>query len=106
MLSLLDQLVRRDGRAPRLGRYLRPAELRGHSGQAEDQWQRTRRPVNSWRQEACDVGLAGKTDGDQIISTVEEWEEETSTWKAADNLTLSRGLFGTVVLPRELLCPA
>ena len=50
--------------------------------------------------------LAGRTNGFEFISTVEEWVEESSTWKAADNLTLSRGLFGTVVLPRELLCPA
>ena len=50
--------------------------------------------------------LAGKIDGGQYLSTVEEWVEETSTWKAADNLTLSRGLFGTVALPKELLCPA
>ena len=50
--------------------------------------------------------LAGRTNGFEFINTVEEWVEESSTWKAADNLTLSRGLFGTVVLPRELLCPA
>ena len=33
--------------------------------------------------------------------TVEEWEEQTSTWKTADNLTSS---YDVISIPRELIC--
>ena len=48
--------------------------------------------------------LAGKTDGEQIISTVEEWEEETSTWKVLDNLAHTRCSFGAVEVPKDVIC--
>ena len=38
-------------------------------------------------------------------NTVEEWVEETSTWKAADNLAKKRVLLGAAVVPRKLICP-
>ena len=48
--------------------------------------------------------LAGKTDGEQIINTVEEWEEETSTWKVADNLAYIRCYFGAVEVAKDVIC--
>ena len=39
------------------------------------------------------------------LNTVEEWVEESSTWKAANNIAQKRGYFGTVTVPRELVCP-
>ena len=39
-------------------------------------------------------------------NTVEEWVEESSTWKAADNLVEKRTEFGAVVMPKHLICPA
>ena len=41
-----------------------------------------------------------------FLNTVEEWVEESSTWKAADNLVANRAVFGAAVVPRELVCPA
>ena len=40
------------------------------------------------------------------LNIVEEWEEESSTWKAANNLVERRYGFGAVVVPRQLICPA
>ena len=39
-----------------------------------------------------------------LLNTVEEWVEESSTWKAADNLSHIRGQFGAVAVPVELIC--
>ena len=49
--------------------------------------------------------LAGSDESSQL-NTVEEWVEESSTWKAADNLSRIRGQFGTVAVPIELICSA
>ena len=38
------------------------------------------------------------------INGVEEWVEESSTWKAADNLVEIRNAFGLVRAPRHLVC--
>ena len=38
------------------------------------------------------------------LNTVEEWVEESSTWKAADNLIEKRTSFGAVSAPRHLVC--
>ena len=40
------------------------------------------------------------------VDTVEEWVEESSTWKGADSLTEARYGFGAVAVPRALVCPA
>ena len=47
--------------------------------------------------------LAGY-DGSTRHNTVEEWVEENSTWKAADNLVEKRNSFGAVLAPRHLVC--
>ena len=47
--------------------------------------------------------LAGK-DGRTFHNSVEEWVEESSTWKAADSLVEKRGSFGDVLAPRDLVC--
>ena len=48
--------------------------------------------------------LAGYN-GPEDLNTVEEWVEESSTWKAADNLVEERNSFGIVSVPRQLICP-
>ena len=48
--------------------------------------------------------LAGHTDTKAGVSSVEEWVEESSTWKAANNLAENRTFFSAVVVPRELIC--
>ena len=47
--------------------------------------------------------LAGH-DGSTPLNTVAEWVEESSTWKAADNLAEKRSHFGAVTAPRHLVC--
>ena len=47
--------------------------------------------------------LAGY-DGSAYLNTVEEWVEESSTWKATDNLIEQRTSFGAVLAPRHLVC--
>ena len=39
------------------------------------------------------------------FNSVEEWVEESSTWKAANNLVEGRYNFGLVRVPRHLVCP-
>jgi hypothetical protein len=39
------------------------------------------------------------------INSVEEWVEESATWKAADNMVEQRSDFGSVAAPRHLVCP-
>ena len=41
----------------------------------------------------------GGTDGVNRVNTVEEWVEESSTWKTADNLVKKRSAFGAEILP-------
>ena len=41
----------------------------------------------------------------ESFSTVEEWVEESSTWREAGSLTKARSHFGVVALPREFICP-
>jgi len=40
------------------------------------------------------------------LNSVEEWVEESSTWKAADNIAQKRRFFGVVEVPRTLVCTA
>merc|ERR1711953_137131 len=39
------------------------------------------------------------------LNSVEEWEEESSTWKAAGNLDTARSNFGVVTIPKNIICP-
>ena len=47
--------------------------------------------------------LAGRSSSSSI-NAVEEWVEESSTWKAADNLVEKRNSFALVSAPGNLLC--
>ena len=47
--------------------------------------------------------LAGYNNGN-ILNTVEEWVEASSTWKATNNLIERRYYFGAVAVPRQLIC--
>ena len=48
----------------------------------------------------------GGLDGWSVVDTVEEWVEESSTWKEVNSLSKERSYFGaTVVLNRENICP-
>ena len=49
--------------------------------------------------------LAGYDNGSAYLNTVEEWVEESGTWKTADNLKEKRGYFGAVAVPKEVICP-
>ena len=49
--------------------------------------------------------VGGQDNSFSVVNTVEEWVEESSTWKAADNLVEKRALFGAAVVPRKLICP-
>ena len=42
----------------------------------------------------------------RATNTVEEWMEESSTWKEAGSLSRARDHFGLVTLPKGLICPA
>merc|ERR1712061_753557 len=48
--------------------------------------------------------LAGWS-GSTHLNSVEEWEEESSTWKAAGNLDTARSSFGVVTIPKNIICP-
>merc|ERR1712061_195350 len=48
----------------------------------------------------------GGWSGSEDLDTVEEWEEETSTWKAAGNLDTPRISFGVVTIPKDIICPS
>jgi len=50
--------------------------------------------------------LAGDNDNDSLppLATMEEWVEESSTWKAADNLVQRRYVFDVVTAPAHLVC--
>ena len=49
--------------------------------------------------------LAGKSSWFDYLNSVEEWEEESSTWKAAGNLDTARSAFGVVTIPKNIICP-
>ena len=50
--------------------------------------------------------LAGH-DGSSKLNTVEEWVEESSSWKEAEILSRARYYFGVVaLLPKQTICPA
>jgi len=50
--------------------------------------------------------IAGRTSyGRHTIRSVDEWEEESSTWKAAGNLNRARSRFGVVTIPKDIICP-
>merc|ERR1712226_1331827 len=50
--------------------------------------------------------IAGRTSGTRPdLNSVEEWEEESSTWKAAGNLDTARAGFGVVTIPKNIICP-
>merc|ERR1719278_366478 len=49
------------------------------------------------------AGYSGS--GGAELNSVEEWEEESSTWKAAGNLDTARGSFGAVTIPKKIICP-
>ena len=49
--------------------------------------------------------VGGSGDTSSSHNTVEEWVEESSTWKAADNLIEKRQQFAAVAVPRKLICP-
>ena len=48
--------------------------------------------------------LAGEIDESTALNSVEEWVEESSTWKAANNLVENRTSFGVVLAPQHLVC--
>merc|ERR1712228_723253 len=47
----------------------------------------------------------GGYSGYTFLNSVEEWEEESSTWKAAGNLDAARYSFGVVTIPKNIICP-
>jgi len=50
-------------------------------------------------------GWSSGTTGTEYQNSVEEWEEESSTWKAAGNLDTARNYFGVVTIPKNIICP-
>ena len=50
------------------------------------------------------IGSARESDSTTYLNTVEEWEEETSTWKVADNLAYIRCYFGAVEVAKDVIC--
>ena len=49
-------------------------------------------------------GSARESESTTYLNTVEEWEEETSTWKVADNLVYIRCYFGAVEVAKDVIC--
>merc|ERR1711953_224475 len=51
--------------------------------------------------------IAGQSSSRTFSNSVEEWEEESSTWKAAGNLDVDtvRSAFGVVTIPKNIICP-
>jgi len=50
--------------------------------------------------------VGGRDASDAELNSVEEWVEESSTWKAADNIAQKSGYkSGTVTVPRKFVCP-
>ena len=48
--------------------------------------------------------FAGKVESNPV-NTVEEWVEETYSWRMAESLTTEREMFGAATVPKELACP-
>ena len=42
---------------------------------------------------------------ESALNSVEEWDEEKFTWKAAYNLVEKRSSFAVLPVPRHLVCP-
>ena len=82
------------GSMPELGKHVGPAGARRsfHLG-----------TIVSGGEEKL-FALAGY-DGSAYLNTVEEWVEESSTWKAADNIAQKREDFGAATVKRKLVCP-
>ena len=51
------------------------------------------------------LALAGLDYQLSTINTVEEWMEDSSTWKATDNLVENRLSFGAATVPKQIVCP-
>merc|ERR1712038_1274027 len=51
--------------------------------------------------------IAGQSSSRTFSNSVEEWEEESFTWKAAGNLDVDtvRSAFGVVTIPKNIICP-
>merc|ERR1712228_938231 len=49
--------------------------------------------------------ISGESTSYTRLNSVEEWEEESSTWKAAGNLDTARDEFGVVTIPKNIICP-
>ena len=50
------------------------------------------------------LGPSARVINGTVVDTVEEWVEETATWKVAASLTRGRGVFGAVALPKDFVC--
>ena len=50
--------------------------------------------------------IGGYDSSTKEVNTVEEWVEESSTWKEAESLTRATRKFGVLSLPKESICPA
>ena len=51
------------------------------------------------------LAVAGDVRTYNELNSVEEWVEESSTWKAADNIVQKRTYFSAVAAPVGLICP-
>ena len=49
--------------------------------------------------------FGGEDDKGGIMNVVEEWVEESGTWKAASSLAESKAYYGATVVPKEIVCP-
>ena len=72
-------------------------------------WFRSGAIIGSGGVEVLFVFGGQKDNRNQNIETylngVEEWVEESSTWKATNSLAEPRGYYGSTVAPKELVCP-
>ena len=48
----------------------------------------------------------GGLNGEWSVATVEEWVEESSTWKEAERLTQRRNNFAVAAVPKNMICPS
>ena len=49
--------------------------------------------------------FGGEDDKGGIMNAVEEWVEESGTWKAAKSLAEPKAYYGATVAPKEIVCP-
>ena len=47
----------------------------------------------------------GGQNRETYLDEVEEWVEESGSWKATNRLAEPRGYFGSTVAPKQLVCP-